>query len=159
MQEWPRNGLVNAPFFMEQKTYNIFIGHAWAYNPDSRLLKNLLKEQPFFKWKNLSSPLYDPSINTRSSEGKAVLTARLEDSIGKADCVLIIPGTNKVYLDWLRAEVLIAKKKAKPIIAVLPPGTVAIPEFIREAASEVAGWSAASIISAIRNRAGSPGLI
>ena len=139
---------------MEQKTYNIFICHAWAYSRDSRLLKALLKEYPFFKWKNLSSPLYDPFLNTGSPEGKATLTGLLENNIGKSDCVIIMPGTNKIYLEWMQAEVLLAKKKAKPIILVLPPGNTSAPEFMREAASEVVGWSAASIVAAIRKCTG-----
>lgn len=135
---------------MEQKTYRIFIGHAWAYNRDSRLLKALLKEYSLFKWENVSSPQYGPFLNTGSAEGKATLTGLLENNIGKADCVLIIPGTNKAYLEWIQAEVLLAKKKAKPIILALPPSTTSVPEFMREAASEVVGWSAASIVAAIR---------
>jgi len=142
---------------MEQKIYNIFIGHAWAYNRDGSLLKALLKEYSLFKWNNLSSPSYDPFINTGSPEGKATLTGLLEVNIGKSDCVLIIPGTNKVYLEWIQAEVLLARKKAKPVIIVLPRGVTSVPEFMREAASEVVGWSAASIVAAIRRWAGNPG--
>jgi Thoeris protein ThsB, TIR-like domain len=138
---------------MEQRTYNIFIGHSWAYNHDYHLLVALLKEYRLFRWRNVSSPAYDPSLNTSSAEGRDRLTALLGNNIGKADCVLIIPETNKAYLEWIYTEISIAKKRGRPVIVVLPPGVASVPAPMQQAADEVVGWSAASIVAAIRNLA------
>ena len=132
-------------------TYNIFIGHAWAHNRDTLLLKAMLKEYPQFKWKDVSSPPYDPMLDTGSAEGKARLTELLNSCIAKADCVLITPRDNSAYLEWIRVEVALARKLNKPVIVVLPPGVTSVPDFMREAATETVGWSAASIVAAIRN--------
>ncbi len=59
-------------------TYNIFIGHAWAHNPNTHLLKAMLNEYTLFKWKDVSSPPHDPFVDARTPEGKARLTEFLK---------------------------------------------------------------------------------
>ncbi len=68
--------------------------------------------------------------------------------------MIIMPRDNETYLEWIKIEVSLARKRSRPIILVLPPGVTTAPDFMREAANEVVGWTAASIVAAIRNLAG-----
>ncbi len=45
------------------KTYNIFISHAWRYSEDYYRLVEMLNNAPYFKWRNYSVPQHDPVLD------------------------------------------------------------------------------------------------
>ncbi len=42
------------------RTYNLFISHSWAYSDIYEKLEILLRERPYFAFKNYSVPKDDP---------------------------------------------------------------------------------------------------
>ena len=68
------------------KTYDLFIAHAWTYNDEYYRLVNMLKDAPYFSWRNFSVPEHDrlPGGNT--------LRSQLLSQIRPVNAVLILAG-------------------------------------------------------------------
>ena len=132
------------------KTYSVFISHAWAYSADYYRLVDLIKAAPYFKWRNCSVPRHDPVIDPNSEVGKRTLTRELDQQIRPANCVLVISGMYAAHRYWIQKEIEIAQRYGKPIVGVLPRGQERTPRVVQDAAAAMVGWTANSIISAIR---------
>ena len=104
------------------KTYNLFISHSWTY-PDmyDRLVK-LLKQRPYFDFKNYSVPKDDP-IHTNGTDKE--LYQAIFRKIKPCSRVLILAGVYASYSKWIGKEIEIAKNSfavQKRIIAIQPWG-------------------------------------
>ncbi len=132
------------------KTYRGFISHSWDYSDAYVSMEKMLKDFPNFDWGNYSVPKTDPlKVNTDKE-----LTERLHNQIKPTNHVIIIAGMYANHRKWIQKEIDIAKSYGKPIIAVKPWGSQMTPREVIEAATEVVGWNAASIVAAVRRHAG-----
>ncbi|MBR2683461.1 MAG: TIR domain-containing protein [Atopobiaceae bacterium] len=133
-----------------QKTYRLFISHAWRHHDDYDRLINLLKNSPYFMWQNYSRPKDRPLVNPNHPSSHAYLSAKLADQIRPVHCVVVLAGIYATYSEWIQEEIDIARRMGKPIIGVRPWGSMHISNPVRDAAAEVVGWQTGSIIEAIR---------
>ena len=67
--------------------YNLFISHSWKYSADYERLESLLKDYPYFSFRNYSVPKKDPlDINGRNYEQK--LKEAISDQMRLCNCVI-----------------------------------------------------------------------
>jgi len=133
-------------------TYNIFISHSWNYSDQYDRLIKLLREKPYFTFKDYSVPFSDP-INTNGT------TKQLRDAIIKqmtpTSCVLVLAGVYSTYSKWINEEIGIAKNSfvnnPKKIIAIEPWGAERTSTVVKDAADIIVKWNTDSIVDAIRN--------
>ena len=128
------------------RQYDVFISHAWTYNNQYYNLIELLKEYPYFNFRNYSVPEHDPIIFNTSSD----LYNQLQEQIRQATVVLLIAGKYIKYRKWIQEEIKLAKKYNKPIIAIRPWGADILPSEAETKADVVVNWQSSSIVNAIR---------
>ncbi|MBO5096485.1 MAG: TIR domain-containing protein [Bacilli bacterium] len=128
------------------RNYDVFISHAWKYNDQYYKLTELLKEHPYFNFRNYSVPEHDPIEFDTTSD----LYKQLEEQIRQSSVVLLIAGKYVKYRKWIQEEIKIAKKYNKSIIAIRPWGADMLPTEAETKADVIVNWQASSIVSAIR---------
>ena len=130
------------------KTYDLFLSHVWrrTQNAEYYRLVDLLTGAPNFHWRNYSVPEHDP-LGTRTA---AELRRALDRRISSVNCFLVIAGMYVNHRTWIQRELEIAAAYGKPVIAVSPMGQQRTPLALRNAAKEIVGWRATSIVAAIR---------
>ncbi len=131
------------------REYDIFISHAWKYNDQYYKLTDLLKNYSYFKFRNYSVPEHDPIEFDTTSE----LYKQLDEQIRQSTVVLLIAGKYIKYRKWIKAEIKIAQKYKKPIIAIRPWGADILPTEAETQANTIVNWQASSIVTAIRQYA------
>ncbi len=128
-------------------TYNIFISHSWAYGDEYDNLTKLLKDKPFFEYRDYSVPKNDPIHNAPN-------TYQLKEAIKRqmqpASCVLILAGVYSTYSKWINIEIELAKSMNKKIIAIEPWGAEKTSIIVKNAADVIVKWNTDSIVNAIR---------
>ena len=75
---------------------------------------------------------------------------KIEAKIKGCSCVIILAGVYSTYSKWINKEIEIAKKYNKPIIAVEYWGTERTSSVVKNAATTIVKWNAASIANAVR---------
>ena len=128
-----------------QRTYNLFISHAWNYCDDYYRLRNLLNSDPGFNWKNYSVPTHDPFDRM----AKYKLQEEIKKQLSYSSVVLFIAGMYVMYRDWIQFEIDLADKFEKPIICVRPYQSQRIPSLLTRSDIEQVYWRRESIIDAI----------
>ena len=131
------------------RRYRIFISHAWRYNADYYRLINRLDEAPNFLYSNYSVPEHDPV----DAGNKKKLREELRQQIRPVEVVIILGGMYVAYSDWIQFEIDFAQYLGKPILGIRPWGAQVIPQAVQDAADEIVGWNAPTIVSAIRRLA------
>jgi hypothetical protein len=130
----------------ELKTYRLFISHAWTHNEEYLRLEKMFKDTPNFRWQNYSVPEHDQLDASSVTE----LTENLEKQMKPTNVVIIISGMYAAYRKWIQKEMDMAKDMKKPIVGVKPWGQERTPEAVKDAANEMVGWKASSIVGAVR---------
>lgn len=128
------------------RNYDVFISHAWKYNNQYYDLIELLKEYPYFNFRNYSVPEHDPLVFNTTND----LYRQLEEQIRQSSVVLLIAGKYVKYRKWIQEEIKIAKKYDKPIIAIRPWGANILPSEAETKADVIVNWQSSSIVDAIR---------
>lgn len=132
------------------KTYVGFISHAWVYHDEYARLEQMLRDAPYFQFRNSSVPKTDPIP-------EPITTKKLVEALGEqiriTNFVLILSGMHAAYSDWIEKEISIAADYGKPIIGVVPWGQQRVPQVVQDAAKEMVRWNTDSIVSAIRRHA------
>ena len=128
------------------RTYQVFISHVWDYGDDYWKIVEFLNGAPNFAWKNLSVPEHAP-VDSRELE------YQLRNQMRPADVFLIIAGMYATHSDWIEFELQFAWRIGRPIIGIRKWGSERMPLAIQNAATEIVGWNAASVITAIRTHA------
>lgn len=131
------------------RTYNIFISHCWSYDSDYIRLVDLLRNAPFFNWKNYSVSKDDPLVGG----SKVKLAEEISRQIRLASVVLVISGIYVTHREWIQFEIDLSDKFEKPIIGIQPWGSINTPYAISRSAVEIVNWNTTSIINAIRKNA------
>lgn len=127
--------------------YNLFISHSWSYSDQYNRLVRLLREKPYFEYKNYSVPKDDP-IHRAGSDYQ--LRNAIERQMRPASVVIILAGVYSTYSKWINIEIDLAKKLGKRIIAVEPWGSQKTSLIVKNAADEIVGWNSDSIVRAVR---------
>lgn len=142
------------------RRYELFISHAWDYKDEYEGIIRLLNSDPTFQWNNLSVPIDNPlPVLFHLPKSFRNIVRQLDERIARADCLLVLAGMYASHRGWIQSEIEAAKDFHKPIIAVEPRGNERFPDAVMQVADDRVGWNSASIISAVRRRAGLSPLI
>ena len=128
-------------------SYNIFISHSWNYSDAYEKLINLLDSTNNFSYKNYSIPKDDPIHNAKYDYQ---LKAAIRNQMKYASCVLILAGVYSTYSKWINIEIELAQEMGKKIIAIEPWGADRTSATVKNNATEIVKWQAASIVNAIK---------
>jgi hypothetical protein len=132
------------------REYNLFISHSWNYSDAYEKLITLLKQAPYFSYKDYSVPR-EKEINIyNKAHYEAELMAKIEAKMKYCSVVLILAGVYASYSDSIEMEIKIAKKIGKPIIAIEPFGSEKTSIFVKNNANNIVKWNTSSIVSAIK---------
>jgi len=131
-------------------TYNLFISHSWSYGDAYERLIVLLKNKPYFDFRDYSVPKDDPIHNAPNPQA---LYDAIKRQMVPCHVVLVMAGVYATYSTWIQKEIRIAKTEfqvPKPIIAIRPWDQTNVSQFVRENADEIVDWSTGSVVEAIR---------
>ncbi|WP_027187434.1 TIR domain-containing protein [Desulfovibrio cuneatus] len=130
------------------KVYNLFLSHSWAHSNHYNSLLSLLRETPYFSFKDYSVPKDDPIYGARTD---AALAQAIANQMQPCHAIVIMAGVYASHSKWMEKEIRIANQQYnKPIIAVRPWGSQSISTVADSAATETVGWNASSVVAAIR---------
>lgn len=132
------------------KTYNLFISHSWSYSDTYKKLIALLKNRPYFDFRDYSVPKDDPIHNAPNSQA---LYDAIKRQMTPCHVVLVMAGVYATYSTWIQKEIRIAKTEfqiPKPVIAIKPWAQTNVSIFVRENADEIVGWNTEAVVEAIR---------
>ena len=135
------------------KTYDLFISNSWKYGGEYSRMFDLLRNAPYFKWRDYSCPEHDPAIDPNTQAGRNKLIAALKNQIRPVNCVIVLSGLYVAYSYWIQKEIDIAVSYNKPIIGVRPWGSQRVPQVVQQVADEMVGWNTSSVVNAIRRHA------
>ena len=132
------------------RIFNLFISHSWKYDDQYNRFTNLLKQRPYFDYKNYSVPAGNPILGNLSDPQ---LEQAIENQMRPCSIVIIMAGVYSTYSKWINKEITMAKRLGKPILAVKPFGAERISSVVRNAADLECAWNTESIVDAIRSLA------
>ncbi len=130
---------------------NLFISHSWSYGDAYERLESLLRNRPYFDFKNYSIPKDNPIHNAPTSPD---LYQAIKRQMAPCSVIIIMAGKYATYSDWILKEIKIAKTEfatPKPIVAVTPWGAQQISTIVRDSANSIAKWNTDSIVECIRD--------
>ena len=128
-------------------TYNLFISHSWTYSDAYEKLIDMLNSNSYFSYKNYSVPKDDPIHNAKYDYQ---LKEAIRNQIKYASCVLILAGVYSTYSKWINIEIELAQEMGKKIIAIEPWGAERTSTTVKNNATKIVKWQAASIVNAIK---------
>ena len=131
------------------RNYHILISHSWDYSDHYNTVCRWLDESPYFKWTNYSVPVNKPLDFSGTND----LRRKLMNQITHCSCVIILSGMYVNHSNWIDFEINAAVAHKKPIIGVEPWGQERVPIKVKENASVLVGWNAASVVNAVREYA------
>ena len=135
------------------RIFNIFVSHSWTYGDQYGRLVKLLRDRPYFQFRNYSVPKDDPVHNARNA---AQLRAAIRTRMAPCGVVLVLAGVYSTYSKWINEEIALAKRgfeNPKPIVAIAPWGSDRTSAPVKDAADRIVGWNTDSIVKAIRDLA------
>ncbi|MYB19134.1 MAG: molecular chaperone Tir [Holophagales bacterium] len=135
------------------REYNLFISHSWTYGSQYDNLVKLLRQRPYFRFKNYSVPKDDPIHHAPT---QAHLREAIRRKMAPCHVVIILAGVYGTYSKWINEEIYLAKQRfnpSKPILAVAPFGSHRTSTTVQRAADRVVRWSTESVVAAIRTLA------
>lgn len=135
---------------MSVRLFNLFISHSWSYGSHYDNLISLLRQRPYFRFKDYSVPRDDPIHNAGTV---AQLREAIRRQMQPCSVVLVVAGVYATYSKWINEEIALAKNgfgSSKPILAIRPRGKVRNSATVQKAADEIVYWNTESIVAAIR---------
>lgn len=129
------------------KTYYIFVSHAWDYSRHYEKIVEFLNSDTTFKWRNYSIPMNDP-VHTNGTDKD--LRAKIDNQIKLSSVIILIGGVYASYRKWIDAEIDIAQSYNKPIITVKLWDSERSSDRAQLVAKEIVAWQSKSIIEAIK---------
>lgn len=132
------------------RSYNIFVSHAWTADSDYNGLIRLLDSDSSFRYRNYSVPRSNPlEIDAPTDLGrKRQLSVKLREQVRQASVVIIIAGMYFNHREWIQKEIELANEMNKPILVVRPWGQERIPTELQK--YRTVYWNTTSIISGIK---------
>lgn len=135
------------------RSFNLFISHSWTYGEQYNGLVALLRNRPYFDFRNYSVPKDDPVHDAPNAE---TLRAAIRMRMSSCGVVLILAGVYATHSKWINEEIVLAQKgfnNPKPIVAIERWGSKHTSTVVKEAADRVVKWNSNSIVDAIRELA------
>ncbi|MBC7542398.1 MAG: TIR domain-containing protein [Candidatus Sericytochromatia bacterium] len=130
--------------------FNLYISHAWKYGEQYDRLIEMLDSAADFQYKNSSTPADKPKENANTDAGELAIMAATDRRIAASQGVIVLAGVFIPNKYWMNKELESALQHKKPIIGIIPWGQGRMPIEVQKGATEIVGWSAASITEAIR---------
>jgi hypothetical protein len=136
---------------MNNRTYDLFVTHAWRYHQDWTKFCDLLDKTPGLAWRNFSLPWHDPAMSPNSEVGGAFIRNFLETQIIPVHAVIFLAGvyTIKSAQGWLDLEIELARKYNKPVVGLPPLSETVVSDEIWSKCDGSASWCAEEIIAAL----------
>lgn len=134
----------------EEKIYNLFISHSWAYGDQYDGLIRLLN-QGDIKYRDYSVPKGDPIHNAKNDKE---LYDAIKKQVSPSSIVIILAGVYASYSKWIDKEIKIAKTEfstSKPILAVQYWGSERTSRVVKDNADKIVKWQTSSIVNAIKD--------
>ena len=135
------------------RTYHLFVSHSWRYGDTYDRLKELLRDAPYFDFRDYSVSEDNP---VHDADNDAELREAIKEQMSHASVVLVMAGVYATYSKWINIEIDLAESgfyTRKPIIAIRPWASKRISRRVQEAADKIVGWNTNSIVSAIKELA------
>ncbi len=130
----------------DNRTYRIFISHAWNYNAEYLKLIEYLRGAKNFNFINCSinnTGRIDP-------ENKEALRESIITQIRPVDAVVMLAGMYSRSSEWLDFELKYAKMWNKPIVVVKPWEGGLIPAALSERDFHIVDWITSMMVDAIK---------
>ncbi len=131
------------------KTYDLFISHAWDSEVDYYGLIDLLGEESSLDWRNQSVPRSAPVLASDLAGIREALARRIYQS----DAVLVVSDRNIDRSKWISYELNVARELHIPIIGIEPWRVVSASMELQGAAITMVSWKADSIAQSIKSLA------
>ena len=130
-------------------TCDLFLTHAWRYHDDWKRMVEVLNAEGVRAWRNFSLPWDDPALDPRRPEGGQVVRGQLETQIIPCHAVVLLSGVydQPASKKWVEMEIEMARRHAKPIIAVPSWGATEVSPDVRRLADVVAPWDGAVVMA------------
>jgi Thoeris protein ThsB, TIR-like domain len=134
-----------------EKTYDIFITHAWRYHDDWTRLSNLLDAQKGRRWRNFSVPWYDPALDPNTEIGARHIRTWIDGQIRPVMGVVLLDSVYAVKSarKWLDMEIELGRLHRKPVVALPAYGTDSVSVEALALADEAVTWDSGHIISTL----------
>ncbi|MDO4179038.1 MAG: TIR domain-containing protein [Phascolarctobacterium sp.] len=131
--------------FSRNKTYHIFISHAWKYSGHYDKIEEWI----------YTSDITIANYSVSKEKGferlpRKTLESKIREQIEQANVVIILAGMYATYSDWIEYEFNTALAMRKPILGVYPWGQEKTPTFITEQATMMVHWNRNSVIGALK---------
>ncbi len=145
------NMLKSISFSDANKSYGIFISHAWDFHSEYLRLIELLYSIKDFKWYNCTRYQCD-IIPDNIDIFHEYLPGLLMEQIQESHCFLLISDLYREHRYWIQKEMDMAGELNKPIIAIKSRVENSLPSRIVQSAKEIVEWNPESIVNAIKKR-------
>lgn len=132
------------------REFNLFISHSWNYSNSYTCLVELLKNAPYFSYKDYSVPKDNPLPIYNKEYYLSELRNKIREKMKYCSVVLILAGVYASYSDSIQLEIEIANELRKPIIAIEPWASEKTSAVVKSAARKIVKWNTNSIIDAIK---------
>ena len=131
------------------KTFDLFISHAWDCDVDYYGLVELLEGESSLDWRNQSVPRSAPVLAPDLIGIREALAHR----IYQADVVLVVSGKRLNSSTWIQHELNVARELDKPIIRIEPWGALPAWTECGGTPMTMAAWTSDSIAQTIKTLA------
>ena len=132
------------------RTFNLFISHSWTHGDTYDGLVALLRQRPYFDFRDFSVPKEHPIHDAPNTD---LLREAIRSRMSPCSVVLVLAGVYATYSKWIDEEIQLAKTGfalPKPIIAIEPWGSERTSAPVKHAADRIVKWNTDSIVQAIR---------
>lgn len=138
-----------------QRTYDIFVTHAWRYHDDWNRFADLMNAVAQFRWRNFSVPWYDPAVDVHTEAGRKYVITWLENQIIPCQVVVALDSVYAVKSarQWVDEEIRLARQHGKPIFALPAYGAEGASAAVATLADRVLSWDGRAIAEAILHAA------
>lgn len=138
-----------------QRTYDVFVTHAWRYHDDWNRFADLMNAVSYFRWRNFSVPWYDPAIDVNTDMGKKFVADWLESQILPVNVVVALDSVFAVKSArrWLEEELRLARQHKKPVLAMPAFGATEVSAELKGLCDGGLAWDGKVVAEAIAKAA------
>jgi hypothetical protein len=134
-----------------QRTYDLFITHAWRYHDDWNRFSEVMNKESYFRWRNFSVPWYDPAVDVNTDAGKKFVIDWLEKQIIPCHVVVVLDSVHGVNSArrWVEDEIRIARDLKKPVLGLPAFGAAQASSPLSALVDQILGWEGKAIAEAV----------
>lgn len=134
-----------------QRTYDLFVTHAWRYHDDWNRFADVMNGVGHFRWRNFSLPWYDPAVDVNTAAGKAFVADWLERQIIPCHAVIALDSVYSVNSArrWVQEEIRLARDLKKPVLALPAFGAAECSPALTGLVDRVLSWDGRAIAEGV----------